>query len=1000
MKPPAVSRCLVAILLVSLSGSASGDELTFQGRPVGAWTTDLQSQDVELRRATAKKLGTLAPGVHELIPALARAIRDEDEGVREAAMGSLSFLASRYDEALGRMLAALDEGDCGLRLLALRGILGIWISSRYTGQPPLPKSRKVYQAIARRLEDEAPEIREAAAEALGRLQPALREPREDYLETVSSPLLAALRDNDPRVRRAAVQAVAALGAKIAVPALRAVLEDEDLLTRQLAIITLAPLDPRPGETIRKLAPLLAAEGPDIREKTLDAIESFRVKVFLTSGEAYRRTIDADRAALEPALRTLLESKDSSTRRRAVALLVEMRRAGEAVVRELTDVMGSDQHGDFEWATTQLAAMGEEALPAIPFLIDTAIGNMKRWEGIKAVLKASGPRGAELAIETILEPILEGHPARDDTLDLLRALSPEQVGGAARTLIASLETGNLEASSAVYGALQKLGPRPRTGGIPALLRGLESPDPGTRAWNVWALAPAARDDEWIRSRLEAAKQDPDPRVRRIADDSLVWWVPSRPDSLPEVPRIPRDGSPAEIEGALQSAIRLRSKAADLLPDILALLDRPEERVVRGAVNALGALGEVAQESLPTLVKMMRKGEPLPGIQIEPSIRSIGRQSGRPIPELLDALEDEDPAVRRLAAYSLGLLGDTASWAAPALADVLQDGERNVRIEAALALLAVDPRQPGIRGILIDAASAPQGWNPLRSRRYSAWQEGQKTLPQALEKLSELPPGEPQPVAALLGSGNTQFKRWALRELGRSGPAARSQIPHILEELHDKDPSIRELAVEALGLIGDGGSETQAAILRCLDDEQAAVRVAAVSSLGMLGLDADRLVPAMLAGLQDPSEGVVAAAADTLGTLGEKAEAAVGALLETAVRPGNGQGAAAARSSLWSIDPGGARIVPALLEAMTDPERRTGAEEALRLIGPEAASTRGALLKALRSPDAGLRAVAASCLGRLGPEARPAIPALIRSLRDPDDTVAAAAKAALRMTGIER
>jgi HEAT repeat protein len=92
-------------------------------------------------------------------------------------------------------------------------------------------------------------------------------------------------------------------------------------------------------------------------------------------------------------------------------------------------------------------------------------------------------------------------------------------------------------------------------------------------------------------------------------------------------------------------------------------------------------------------------------------------------------------------------------------------------------------------------------------------------------------------------------------------------------------------------------------------------------------------------------------------------------------------------LGRMGPRAQAAVPALIECLGDPDLRRPAALALGRIGPGALP---ALLRALRSDDAGIRSAAARGLTGVGPAA---IPGLVRELKDPEPAVRLAAADAL-------
>jgi hypothetical protein len=90
------------------------------------------------------------------------------------------------------------------------------------------------------------------------------------------------------------------------------------------------------------------------------------------------------------------------------------------------------------------------------------------------------------------------------------------------------------------------------------------------------------------------------------------------------------------------------------------------------------------------------------------------------------------------------------------------------------------------------------------------------------------------------------------------------------------------------------------------------------------------------------------------------------------------------------------VPSLMKTLKthkDPKMRYWAAESLGHFGPEAREAVPALSEALKDPDGMVRMGAAYALAEIGPDAREAAPKLQEALQDPDKQVRDAAAYAL-------
>jgi HEAT repeat protein len=129
---------------------------------------------------------------------------------------------------------------------------------------------------------------------------------------------------------------------------------------------------------------------------------------------------------------------------------------------------------------------------------------------------------------------------------------------------------------------------------------------------------------------------------------------------------------------------------------------------------------------------------------------------------------------------------------------------------------------------------------------------------------------------------------------------------------------------------------------------------------------------------------------LGEIGPGAKAAVPALIEAMKDPDTKQYRSSLRliatAAVGQIGPDARAAIPSLIKALTDDWNsvRSAAVKSLAGIGPAAIP---ALTKALQDKNPEIRVQAAEALGLIGPAAKPAIPALNRALKDANAFVVA-------------
>lgn len=203
-----------------------------------------------------------------------------------------------------------------------------------------------------------------------------------------------------------------------------------------------------------------------------------------------------------------------------------------------------------------------------------------------------------------------------------------------------------------------------------------------------------------------------------------------------------------------------------------------------------------------------------------------------------------------------------------------------------------------------------------------------------------------------------------------------LSHWKSELTNPDPKSRQQAAKAIGTIGSNAGVAVPDVARLLtDDAEEDVRIAASVALVKMAPHTKTVVPELARALTDPNLQVRQNAINALGRLRTDARAAV----------------------------------PALIEAMRNPENDTNARLFLHTIQEGAASILGFV--SAGTPDAvpaltdvltgdasdHLKAAAARSLGLIGPPARPAVPTLYAMLSHKDRYIREESNIALRALG---
>lgn len=431
----------------------------------------------------------------------------------------------------------------------------------------------------------------------------------------------------------------------------------------------------------------------------------------------------------------------------------------------------------------------------------------------------------------------------------------------------------------------------------------------------------------------------------------------------------------------------------------------------AADKLADQGPKAAAAAPALIKALGSSDMQLRWRAARAVGAMGSKAAAAAKALVALLSDDDPLVREYATDALGRVGVVNDQVLEALAKAITDKDYHVRAEAVGALnsLELDPRKRISLVVKVLNDAEPSVIAPALNTIAENAKAGSPALIKALQDpksrywgclvASEMGPRAKHAVNALREAAKDQFpeiRMEALLALGSIGPDARAALPTIISALDDESGAVHYAAMYALGQIGDassaaaiqkklGSKDPMLAALsawalarvtpndavarkravkiltRALDAEDPTVRAGAARALADFPTEAIQSAESIAAHLADKNPSVVANAIDTLATLGEP-------------------------------------IVPVLVEALDNPDRRMAAIAVLERLGPKAKDAAVPLVKTVgNSDDAAVRQETGFALAAIGPAAAPAVDELVKLLDDPDSKVVHAACYALGKIG---
>ena len=336
------------------------------GAAVPALIEALRDKDKHVRWVAGKALARIGPGAKAAVPALIEALKDEGENVRWMAGYALEEMGSDARAAVPALIEALKDEDEGVRAEAAEALAEID-----------PNVRVAVPVLLKMLEDELRHRRSRAAAALGKIGPDVEAAVSAFIDAskdkrthvwgnyalfkiASRPdtipaLIEAMGDENGDVREEAADALGRIGpdARAAVPALTKALSDEHEGVRYYAALALAAIGPDAGAAVPALIRALRDEKDFVRWKAARALGR----------------IGPDAEAAIPAVIEMLDAGDGPDRWVAAEALAEIGPDAEAAVPALTKALEDDDE-DVRGATAKaLGAIGPDAKAAVPALTE-------------------------------------------------------------------------------------------------------------------------------------------------------------------------------------------------------------------------------------------------------------------------------------------------------------------------------------------------------------------------------------------------------------------------------------------------------------------------------------------------------------------------------------------------------------------------------------------------------------------------------------------------------
>lgn len=476
------------------------------------------------------------------------------------------------------------------------------------------------------------------------------------------------------------------------------------------------------------------------------------------------------------------------------------------------------------ALETLAAIGPKAKSAIPAVVATSSDT----SDFRGAFRAGGP-------STVAEAALRAVESIDP------AAKPKLAETMIPSLLKVIEKGDPAPIDNALRLLRELGSDVRSA-LPSLTAGLSDlPDRSLR--DVLPIYLAAGED----GMKLLADLMLDPKTPAATKRSLMsgyrWQRSTTPSSIRILRGMLQEKSPELRVAALETLSSLPAK--ELIPELVERL--PEVDLLKVPSDYLG------QDSFY-------------------AARALARQGKDAVPELTKALRHPVALARFQAARALADIGKDAASALGALGPLLKDGNALVEIEAAKAILKIDPADPQAEPKTRPEAMAKleEHLKPDAKLLGAALQtireigRGARPLAPAVKKLAleaRTSPLQQAGLDALRGmkadpadivavwmkcvKGNPAFLTFPPEEeLRADADAAKSCIPQLVKYLENGDVNQRRRVTEVLKAMVPAARDAMPALIKALDDDSF-VSSGALDALAEFGVDARPAVPAIVA-----------------------------------------------------------------------------------------------------------------------------------------------------------
>ncbi|MCH2383222.1 MAG: HEAT repeat domain-containing protein [Pedosphaera sp.] len=726
-----ISNTVLLFLLGSLLAAAG---------EVDRLISDLREGDKVARREAARALALLGPEAKPAVPALVRALDDDQEQVFFWSATALANLGPDAHEATPELIKRLRRSSRRYRdQVRLRVVTAL----TRIGPAAVPQ-------LIDALGNESESIRSGAARVLGNMGSDAHE--------AAPRLFTLLADEETYLGEAAGAALGKIGPAAHPQVLEALGSDNENV-RAAAAVAIGWMS-EPGEPAKRLA------------KRLEAEPSSRVTA---NGLQALNRVGLPGEQLLPLLLQALDHDGDRVRHQAMNGLLSLRPDSRAAVPHLVGRLASDDPVKRGQAINLLGRIGPDAGDAVPRLI-TQLGQAAAEERV-ACRQAMVDIG-QAAVPWILasaksQPLAMlggkswqasclGEIGLQATPALAAALKAQQADGSVYLALLGLK--NIAAKSAA--ARQ------------AILPFLEHKQAAFRSMALSALVASTAKPASLMPRLQAAMRDDNTLVRQEAMDALASLGRSARGATSALVESLDDRDAAVQLSAVRAIGKLGSEDTALARRLAGMLDGAGTDLRLAVVESLGGFRKLPSIAVKRLVGVLEVKHAATQSAAFDALAKLGPEAKPALPALNQAVRHDDSGVR---ASALNALTKVET----------DDGKLLALLKPALSDASAKVRHTAIRGLGELGSDARPAGPELFARLETS--EDRKL---ALEALRRVRVRDVDLYISILDNEEPLVRLFACQALRRAGKDARKAEPEIRKLTSDKYDYVRREARRAL------------------------------------------------------------------------------------------------------------------------------------------------------------------------------------------------------------